>query len=332
MSMSFGNIADGAKAHVSDIATGFGTDSTWRGLVLVRYPTPGEYVCTTGLLSSGGDNSPSFAITNGVVTNGDDCAGAVVIPEGVTGIGASAFSGATGLTSINIPASVTSIGESAFEGAFALTSITIPAGVTSIGNYAFYDASLLKNVVFLGDAPTFGSQVFDYIAYSYDPAQEAVLHISATAEGFADEYTWDDGGNYITIAVKVYLFAPPANGTYVCTTGELRAGSDTSEAFTVIDGVVTYGRACAGAVVIPDGVREIGVEAFVGASLTSIAIPASVTSIQDYAFQSAEDLQTVSFALPLQHHHPSRCHQYWRICVPEHSVSWRYYICPGQPT
>ncbi len=60
-----------------------------------------------------------------------------IIPESVTSIGSSAFSGCSGLTSITIPNSVTSIGESAFFNCSGLTSVTIPNSVTSIGYYAF---------------------------------------------------------------------------------------------------------------------------------------------------------------------------------------------------
>ena len=62
-----------------------------------------------------------------------------IIPEGVTSIGWSAFSGCSGLTSITIPEGVTSIGWGAFEGCSGLTSINIPKGVTSIESFAFYD-------------------------------------------------------------------------------------------------------------------------------------------------------------------------------------------------
>lgn len=49
-----------------------------------------------------------------------------IIPSWVTSIGGSAFSGCSGLTSIEIPNSVTSIGEGAFEGCNSLTSMTLP--------------------------------------------------------------------------------------------------------------------------------------------------------------------------------------------------------------
>ncbi len=70
----------------------------------------------------------------------------ITIPDSVTSIGTWAFAKCTGLTSISIPNSVTSIGEYAFSYCTGLTSITIPDSVTSIGNYAFYGCSGLTSV------------------------------------------------------------------------------------------------------------------------------------------------------------------------------------------
>ena len=61
----------------------------------------------------------------------------LVIPDSVTSIGRSVFSGCSGLTSVTIPDSVTSIGWNAFYGCSGLTSITIPDSVTEIGEDAF---------------------------------------------------------------------------------------------------------------------------------------------------------------------------------------------------
>ena len=61
----------------------------------------------------------------------------IVVKEGVTSIGNSAFYGCSSLTSVTIPEGVTSIGDSAFARCGSLTSVTIPKGVTSIGDSAF---------------------------------------------------------------------------------------------------------------------------------------------------------------------------------------------------
>ena len=70
----------------------------------------------------------------------------VVIEDGVTSIGNSAFNECISLTSITIPDSVTSIGTYAFSGCRSLTSITIPDSVTSIGSYAFYNCKNLTTI------------------------------------------------------------------------------------------------------------------------------------------------------------------------------------------
>ena len=67
-----------------------------------------------------------------------------IIPNSVTSIGNSAFSGCSSLTNIEIPNSVTSIGLCAFEDCSSLTSIEIPDLVTSIGDLAFWGCSSLR--------------------------------------------------------------------------------------------------------------------------------------------------------------------------------------------
>ena len=66
----------------------------------------------------------------------------VVIENGITSIGTSAFQQCLSLTSITISNSVTSIGDGAFYYCRGLTSVTIPNSVTSIENNAFCDTGL----------------------------------------------------------------------------------------------------------------------------------------------------------------------------------------------
>jgi uncharacterized repeat protein (TIGR02543 family) len=362
---AFSGINPGATAHISFSATDFGTASTWHGLVLAFTPlADGSYVCTTGLLREGSDDSRAYTITNRVVTSGRSCNAGVKIPAGVTkidelafsfssltsinipttvtSIGNLAFTYATALTSINIPASVTSIGTYAFSGTTSLTSITvdsdnqnftsfdgvlfnknktklirypfgksetsyaipasvtslgeyaflginslnsitIPASVTSVDGYAFHTGSALRDVNFLGDAPAFT----DWNPF-YGVAPGAKANISATAIGFGEfGSTWKG---------LVVALSPPADGSYVCTTGLLRGGGDNSETYTITNGVVTDFGSCMGTtILIADGVTSIGNGAFYGAiRMTSVTIPGSVTAIAIDAFADTNALTNIS--------------------------------------
>ena len=84
----------------------------------------------------------------------------VVILDGVTQIGETAFSDCSSLTSITIPNSVTSIGGGAFGRCTSLTSVVIPDGVSRIGNHAFSYCSSLTNVVIPGSVTSIGAAAF----------------------------------------------------------------------------------------------------------------------------------------------------------------------------
>ena len=82
------------------------------------------------------------------------------IGEEVTRIGYYAFSGCTGLTSIEIPNSVTNIGNYAFYGCSKLTSITIPNNVTWIENGTFSGCSGLTSVTIPNSVTYIGRNAF----------------------------------------------------------------------------------------------------------------------------------------------------------------------------
>ena len=88
----------------------------------------------------------------------------VVIEDGVTSIGNSAFYNCDGLTSITIPKSVTSIGESAFEDCSNLTSITIPDSVTSI-EYCAFSCCGLTSITIPDSVTSIGSEAFSSCFY-----------------------------------------------------------------------------------------------------------------------------------------------------------------------
>ena len=84
----------------------------------------------------------------------------LVIGDGVTGIGDTAFAGCASLTSVIIGNSVTAIGSVAFAGCASLTSVVIPDSVTSIGSEAFSGCTGLTEVTIGNRVTTIGEDAF----------------------------------------------------------------------------------------------------------------------------------------------------------------------------
>ena len=97
-----------------------------------------------------------------VLTKYNGPGGDVVIPDGVTEIGSSAFENCKALTSIVIPDSVTKIGKSAFSGCTGLKEVTVPDGVTSIEDYVFYHCEALERVSLPKGIVSIGHSSFEY--------------------------------------------------------------------------------------------------------------------------------------------------------------------------
>ncbi|MDR0829464.1 MAG: leucine-rich repeat domain-containing protein [Prevotellaceae bacterium] len=112
-------------------------------------------------------NIKTVIINDGVTSIGNsafvNCTNlpSINIPDGVTTIGNAAFQYCTNLLSINIPSSVTAIGTHAFATCGKLSSVTIPNGVTAIENSTFMGCSLLSSVSIPGSVKSIGLSAFN---------------------------------------------------------------------------------------------------------------------------------------------------------------------------
>ena len=123
-----------------EIGGQLGESLTWK----VEYQE-GEY---SRLIISGTGPIPDFDRDNPNLPWGPYGITEVVIEEGVTAIGSSAFAYCNNLASVTLPGTVTAIGDYAFNCCFGLTSFTVPDTVTTLGGKAFYDCENLETLNF----------------------------------------------------------------------------------------------------------------------------------------------------------------------------------------
>ncbi len=200
----------------------------------------------------------------------------IEIPSGVTKIGEAAFQYCS-LNSIKIPSGVTSIGERAFHHCTGLSSITIPSSVTSIGFRAFSSCVGLSSVTIPGKVTEIGGKAFfqcDNLTSVKIPA--SVTSIGLRAFGACPKL------KSITVSSK--------NKKYASSGGVLFNKAKTT--------LILYPLGKGKSYAIPKTVKKIGAYSFgaekVRPTLTKITIPASVTTIDEYAFQSQESLTSIT--------------------------------------
>ena len=224
------------------------------------------------------------------------CSGltAIDIPEGVASIGKGAFSGCSGLTTIDIPASVTSIDDNSFLGCSGLTMIDIPKGVTSIGSQAFSDCNGLTAI----DIPEGVTSIGNYAFQGCSGL--TAIDIPASVTSIGEGVFWGCSGltaidipeGVTSIGELTFAWCCGLTSIVVASGNSVYDSRNNCNAIIkTSDNSLVSG--CKNTV-IPASVTSIGNYAFSHCSdLTAISIPEGVTSIGVYAFWNCSGLTAI---------------------------------------
>ena len=174
----------------------------------------------------------------------------IVIPDGVTRIGANLFRDLPNLETVILPESLVEIGDYAFSGCTSLCGVVLPSGVRKIGNYAFSSCTAISSIAYPSGITNTGEFVFQ------------------NCENLTDVYLPDSitviGDGVFDRCTSLANIALPEN---------LHDIGDGAFLYTPIQSIV-----------IPDQVVTIGANAFRYTHLNNIVVPDAVISIGAYAF------------------------------------------------
>ena len=222
------------------------------------------------------------------------------------------------ITGIVVPNYVTCIGDSSFSGCSKLTSVTIGSGVTNIGSSVFDNCTELTSIVVVDGNTIYHSDGNCLIVTKNEtlilgcknsiiPSDGSVTSISARAFYNCTGLTSITIPDSVT-SIGKYAFngctgltSVTINGTVTKIDNHVFYNCRSLTTITIPESVTSIGDYafynCAGltSITIPDHVTNIGKYAFNGCTgLTSVTIGNSVTSIGDYAFYNCAGLTSIT--------------------------------------
>lgn len=197
----------------------------------------------------------------------------LTIPNSVKCIGSYAFKDCASLYEINFPEGNTAIGKETFDGCASLTKITIPASVETIDNSAFKDCTALAEVTFAENSALVSIANAAFSSCKSLKAISIPKNVKSIGDNKASGAT--NGVFHSCSSLEKVTFADDAKlieiGNY--------AFSNTTKLTSIS---------------LPN-VKLIGGGAFQRSGLTSIELPASLTTISNSAFFSCKSLKSVTF-------------------------------------
>ena len=248
---------------------------------------------------------PEFIVEGTTLTGYRGASTHLVVPDGITEIGAKAFAKNGSIRSITLPATIRHIRDKAFYQSL-LTEINLPDGLESIGNEAFYwvpmrqihlppslrslgtscfDNSQLTSVTVPGSVGVIPDRAF----YGCTKLETAVLQEGITEIG--DE-----------VFNSCYVERPLRNITLPSTLKHIRhAAFFNCSSLTAVNlphGLESIGEnafGCSGIrqIRLPSSLRTLGGSCFSGSRLTDITVPGAVGVIPESAFAECSRLESV---------------------------------------
>ena len=198
------------------------------------------------------------------------------------------------ITSVVIENGVTSIGNFAFYECEYLASVSIPASVTSIGQGAYYHCGYFTDHLTVTIATGSSLTTIGKNAFQGAPLTSITIPASVTSIG-------DDAFNECEYLTTIDI---PASVTSIGARAFHGCGNKVDAALTVTFasgsslttiGDNAFGETNLSSISIPASVTSIGQGAFyICKNLTTIDIPASVTSIGESAFSDCTNLTTIT--------------------------------------
>ncbi|AAM07636.1 cell surface protein [Methanosarcina acetivorans C2A] len=198
----------------------------------------------------------------------------VTIPDSVTTIDVSAFSGCTGLTSVTIPDGVTSIGTYAFYGCSGLATVTIPDSVTTIDASAFRDCTALASVTIGNNVTSIGYYAFrDCSGLTTVTIPDSVTSIPSYAFSGCSGLTAVTIGSGVTsIGENAFSGCSALAAIDVDTDNSVYASIDGILYNKAITTLIQCPSGQTGSVTIPDSVTSIGRLAFLDCSAPIVMV------------------------------------------------------------
>ncbi|MBQ8763504.1 MAG: leucine-rich repeat domain-containing protein [Clostridia bacterium] len=222
----------------------------------------------------------------------------VLIGDGVTSIDDYAFYSCKNLTSLTIGNSVKSIGDCAFAFCSGLTNVTIPDSVEIIGEKTFLYCSGIENLSIPDSVKTIGYGAFN------DCNELKTVTIGKGVTSIGDNaFLVCTNLRSITVDSANTAYASDSNGVLFnkdkSVLIQYPLGS-TNKSYSIPNGVTSIRNYAFSNcrylenITLPDGLENIGENAFYGCEIGSVSIPDSVTSMGAWAFAACHNITTVT--------------------------------------